>query len=223
MNTIKNLFKQFYDWVKYETGSLDTVIFVLPAVIVITLTYWLIRRTWHKRKFGKDFKAKRRQCRLNETIRLLSVCWLSFISAFVLMPYDFWWKFWKMAAYGKWEARPDPYSFDWNVKPLFVWLIADKYILSAGEAIHLLENVALFVPFGLALPFVWKRAGFFKTFLAGFIFAFVIELTQIFTGRGGDIDDLICNTLGAVIGYLLYLLIQRLFPRFTEKCKTTAK
>ena len=76
MNAIKNLLKQFYDWVKYETGSLDTVIFVLPAVIVITLTYWLIRRTWHKRKFGKDFKAKRRQCRLNETIRLLSVCWL---------------------------------------------------------------------------------------------------------------------------------------------------
>ena len=130
MNAIKNLLKQFYDWVKYETGSLDTVIFVLPAVIVITLTYWLIRRTWHKRKFGKDFKAKRRQCRLNETIRLLSVCWLSFISTFVLMPYDFWWKFWKTAAYGKWEARPDPYSFDWNVKPLFVWLIADKYILA---------------------------------------------------------------------------------------------
>lgn len=220
---MNNVLQIFYNWVIYETGSFDTFIFALPAVIVVAPLYWFIHRAWHKRKFGSDFKEKRRQCRLNEIIRLLFVCWSAFVLAFVLMPYDFWMKFWKMAAYGRWEARPNPYCLDWNVKPLFVWLISGEYILSAGEVLHMLENVALFVPFGLALPFVRKRADFLKTLLAGFLSALALELAQIFTGRGGDIDDLICNTLGAVIGYLLYLLIGKLFPRFTEKCKTTVE
>ncbi|MBS5873666.1 MAG: VanZ family protein [Clostridiales bacterium] len=40
--------------------------------------------------------------------------------------------------------------------------------------------------------------------------------------RGTDIDDLLLNTLGAVLGYLLFLLIRRLWPALVEKCRVRA-
>lgn len=68
-----------------------------------------------------------------------------------------------------------------------------------------LLNILLFIPFGILLPFIWRKinkpayiAG------AGFAFSFFIELSQLLNNRRSDIDDLILNTLGAMIGFALY-------------------
>jgi hypothetical protein len=62
---------------------------------------------------------------------------------------------------------------------------------------------------------------FGKTMLSGFIFSLLCEITQI-TGlffiypapyRVFDIDDLIINTLGAVVGYLIFPLLSRILPK----------
>ena len=42
----------------------------------------------------------------------------------------------------------------------------------------------------------------------GFLISLFIELTQIFTGRETDIDDLILNTLGVVIGIKIYKILK---------------
>ena len=67
-------------------------------------------------------------------------------------------------------------------------------------------NVVLFIPFGFMLPIINQHnQSFFTTLFYGFLFSFAIEVMQYITGRGlADIDDLINNTLGAVIGYLIY-------------------
>ena len=44
-----------------------------------------------------------------------------------------------------------------------------------------------------------------------------IEVAQYFLMRSTDIDDVILNTLGALCGWWLYLLLRRACPRFTEK------
>ena len=52
------------------------------------------------------------------------------------------------------------------------------------------------------------------TITYGFMFSFAIEIMQYITGRGlADIDDLINNTLGAVIGYLIFKAGKREYDR----------
>ena len=71
-----------------------------------------------------------------------------------------------------------------------------------------ITNVILFIPLGVFLPSLWSKfEKFFNTILIGFSFSLIIELLQLLNVRATDIDDLIMNTLGAAIGYLIYLLL----------------
>lgn len=65
-------------------------------------------------------------------------------------------------------------------------------------------NVLLFVPLGILLPLLWKRfKNPFRTVLFGLFVSAVIEFLQLFTYRATDINDLITNTLGTLIGWCL--------------------
>lgn len=67
-------------------------------------------------------------------------------------------------------------------------------------------NVLLFVPFGILLPVLWKERfnSLLKVVFAGLILSLSIEVLQIFTFRLTDINDLITNTAGSAVGYLIY-------------------
>lgn len=65
-------------------------------------------------------------------------------------------------------------------------------------------NVLLFIPLGLALPLLWKPfSSWWRTILFGFLASVFIETMQIFSFRATDINDLMTNTLGTAIGFLL--------------------
>ena len=65
-------------------------------------------------------------------------------------------------------------------------------------------NIILFVPLGFLVPAIWKNYRSIKTmFFMGFALSVSIEVLQIFTFRLTDIDDLITNTAGAVLGYYI--------------------
>ena len=62
-------------------------------------------------------------------------------------------------------------------------------------------NVLLFVPYGYLLPFIKKKPFLKQTVLCSFLLSLCIELLQFLFKRGiFDIDDLICNTVGGLIG-----------------------
>lgn len=78
-------------------------------------------------------------------------------------------------------------------------------------------NIALFVPLGIMLPFLWKKYSTLKaTLLFGFGMSLSIELLQILTYRATDINDMIANTSGAVLGYLLFRITSRIIPSVTK-------
>lgn len=80
-------------------------------------------------------------------------------------------------------------------------LIPFQYMFSAWETTLL--NVLLFIPLGFFLPILWKKfTSPVKTISLGFATSLLIELFQIFTYRATDINDLMTNTLGTVLGYL---------------------
>lgn len=91
-----------------------------------------------------------------------------------------------------------------------------------------LLNVLLLIPFGFGLPYVKKITTFKTLILAGFIFSMVIEITQLLISltigypyRIIDINDIMANTLGAVIGYIAFLVFSKLVIAITNK--TTKK
>ncbi len=79
-------------------------------------------------------------------------------------------------------------------------------------------NVVLFVPLGLLLPCCWEGFDWIgHAALFGFLFSLAIELSQLLNFRVTDIDDLIANTLGAVVGCLIFLALRAVFPRWWER------
>lgn len=75
-------------------------------------------------------------------------------------------------------------------------------------------NVVMLVPFGFLAPLIWPQlAKWWRAALAGLSFSLLIELSQLVNYRSSDVDDLILNTLGAALGYVLFRLYIRLTHR----------
>ncbi|PZU88176.1 MAG: hypothetical protein DI529_05915 [Chryseobacterium sp.] len=70
---------------------------------------------------------------------------------------------------------------------------------------NLLGNIILFIPYGF-LGILFSKLNQFKwLFLTFFIIINIIEFSQYYFKRGfADIDDVILNTFGAVIGFFIY-------------------
>lgn len=81
------------------------------------------------------------------------------------------------------------------------------------DIVAYLLNVLLFIPLGLMAPIIWKdMSNPGKIIGVGFLFTVLIELSQFLNNRRTDIDDILLNVLGAVIGFVLY----RLFDKLTK-------
>ena len=74
--------------------------------------------------------------------------------------------------------------------------------------INLAGNVVMFMPLGWFLPNIWRVfRGFFRTVIFGVSLICLVELLQYITGLGScDIDDLILNTVGIILGYGIWKL-----------------
>jgi glycopeptide antibiotics resistance protein len=78
--------------------------------------------------------------------------------------------------------------------------------------LQMMVNIAMFTPFGVMLEI--SGADVKKSVLTGFILSLGIEVFQFILMRGVcDIDDLIMNTIGTLIGLFLTTVIKRLRKR----------
>ena len=91
-----------------------------------------------------------------------------------------------------------------------------------GDPIFALSNIGgniiLFMPFGFFLPLLWRnyRSGH-KIAIAGMCLSTMIEISQLFIHRGTDVDDVILNTIGTCVGYLVFKGVQKSLPTLAEK------
>ncbi|MCM1157490.1 MAG: VanZ family protein [Bacteroidales bacterium] len=83
------------------------------------------------------------------------------------------------------------------------------YIDFASVMINLFGNVAAFMPFGALIRWVLDRkTRWFQAVGYTFLFSFCVELLQLAARVGVfDVDDLILNTLGGLLGFLVYYLL----------------
>lgn len=85
------------------------------------------------------------------------------------------------------------------------------YKLNSFE--NLVGNVVVFFPFGFFLPRISRWANnWFMTLGAAFFFSLGIELFQLFSAFGAfDVDDLLLNVLGTLVGYWIHLLVRCIY------------
>ena len=82
-----------------------------------------------------------------------------------------------------------------------------------GRTDLLIENIAnviMLVPIGVLLPIAARLNGK-KTVLIGFLFSTSIEVLQLILKRGlFEFDDIIHNSTGCLLGYVIYKLVNRM-------------
>ena len=90
--------------------------------------------------------------------------------------------------------------------------------------VNLIGNVAMFIPSGVILPIICSRPDrFWKVLAAGAGISLCIELLQLpFAARVSDVNDLILNTVGVIIGYGLYALVRAMICK-TKSSSVTGK
>lgn len=78
------------------------------------------------------------------------------------------------------------------------------------KMVNLAGNVLIFAPLGFFAPLLWKplRRWWAALGLSAAV-SLLIEFLQLFLGRSVDVDDLILNTLGGLLGYLLFCLLPK--------------
>ncbi len=76
---------------------------------------------------------------------------------------------------------------------------------------NVVGNVCVFVPFGVLLPMLFKKCQkFIPVLLLSFELSLVIEIVQLVTRVGSfDVDDLLLNTIGGILGYITYRILNR--------------
>ena len=111
--------------------------------------------------------------------------------------------------------RFEPEQSALNLQPL-KWLWEGKILQRINTEI--VPNIAVFIPLGLFAPIAVKRMRKFHiTVLTVFALTLGIESFQYFIGRSSDIDDLIANLSGGIIGYGIYKICNYLYEKRLKK------
>ncbi|MFP7694160.1 VanZ family protein [Bacillus subtilis] len=87
-------------------------------------------------------------------------------------------------------------------------------------------NLILLMPVGLLFPLLFNKSNVKRILLTGFFISLFIELIQlsfsVYIGtiyRSFDVDDLILNTLGTLIGYWFFYILRTLFGKLNCRIK----
>ena len=151
----------------------------LPLAVIIAAVYGVIR-------FRKDKTTPISR----KVFSCLFVCYMVGLVELVLlldvMRYVWFWILYHM------DGGNAPRFFDltFNLVPDFLHHINSEVI----------GNLIMFIPFGILYSLAKRKPSIKNAILTGFICTLVIEIMQPVFGRAFDINDVILNTVGAVIG-----------------------
>lgn len=86
--------------------------------------------------------------------------------------------------------------------------------------VNIVGNIVMFIPWGFCLPLLWKEyRSFIKLALLSLMLPVCIEFFQLFVGRTVDVDDVILNFVGSMLGGVLFLIARVLVPKIGRLAK----
>lgn len=84
---------------------------------------------------------------------------------------------------------------------------------------NVVGNMILFIPFGYFVSYYCKTKNITYSLVLSTIISTTIESIQMILGRCFDVDDIILNVLGGIIGYIIYVIGEIIFKKTSEKFK----
>lgn len=105
-------------------------------------------------------------------------------------------------------------GYAYNLVPLKEIMRYFRYYRTLGMPLFLINivgNMVAFMPFGFFLPIISRRSRkWYNTVSFGLIFSLILETLQLIFKVGSfDVDDMLLNTVGAGLGFLVYRTVQR--------------
>jgi Glycopeptide antibiotics resistance protein len=99
---------------------------------------------------------------------------------------------------------------NWSFEPI----LSFNYVPFTNESLEMiLLNVLMMIPMGILLPMVFIRMNSWKKMLwAAVLIPMLIEIVQmLFVGRCADIDDIMTNFVGCMVGYGMFNMLSLFF------------
>ena len=105
-------------------------------------------------------------------------------------------------------------GYAYNLVPLKEITRYFRYYRTLGMPLFLINivgNMVAFMPFGFFLPIISRRSRkWYNTVSFGLIFSLILVTLQLIFKVGSfDVDDMLLNTVGAGLGFLVYRTVQR--------------
>ena len=121
-------------------------------------------------------------------------------------------------------GRTEPFSSrQYNLIPfreIHRYLFYTYAVSTEAFVTNLIGNIFAFSPYGFFLPIFFgkKKKGLLFITGATLLLSFVIESMQFVMKVGVfDVDDLILNTAGGMLGFFIYLLFRMIYHRWIKK------
>ena len=176
----------------------------MGGVMLLTLPLWLVLRTLHL-----TFRQKSSRWQRELGLALLVLYFMGLASQTLTGGYArpdvsdlpaLW-----ARAVQRWET-----GFGINLTPGYTICSMLEKGSHGQKLINLAGNVVIFAPLALLPPLLWRRWRHLwaAVGLAAGV-SCLIEFLQLFVGRSVDVDDVILNALGGLLGYLLFCLLPK--------------
>jgi len=166
---------------------------MLLSIIILIFIYLIIYLLRWKSYKGIDL--------LIRNLNYIYICLVLFLT---ILPID-----WTLDP--KWNYHSSIGFSYGNVKPF-----NDLLLGRSGSIKEIILNIIMTIPFGFLYSIIRKNINVIKVIVSTFLFSLSIELTQLIMTifllnyRSFDVTDLITNTFGGLIGYLIYKKISHL-------------
>ncbi len=85
---------------------------------------------------------------------------------------------------------------------------------------NVVGNMLMFLPFGFFVSYYLKVDKIHLPFMLVLVTSLAIEIVQMMIGRVFDVDDIILNLVGGMIGYLIYKVLKRMGERLPKFCSS---
>ena len=197
----------------YLEITLDYIKQMLPCMVIGAVGFLALLPPRRKGLYCRGLKSGP----VREVGLFVFVLFCAGLAALTVFPSSFWTVYHWQAAF-----RGEQAFFPITPQSQSVQYIGWTTTLFRGDRLGewgfymVLANALIFVPVGFFPNLLWRKPRWWKGLVIGCCASFLVEFLQLFVGRATDIDDLILNTLGAFLGGLAVLLLDKLVPKLTR-------
>lgn len=176
---------------------------VVPITVVLGASYLILRLIYlQKKQIPIKWSL--------EIVRTLFICYLTGLANLILVPRNFWSGIWANIFVGYSGSEIELFDGTFNFTPIVFKVISGELTLGSWVKTMLAGNFLMFIPMGFFLPLAASKMDFKKILKIAIVVPIIVEIIQPIVGRSFDIDDIILNFAGIMIGYLFVVCIIKL-------------